>query len=49
MFELTGGEIIILGFVVASVVSWPWWPRLGEAVAMIGARDTTPDELGPPR
>jgi hypothetical protein len=33
MFELTRGELIVVVFVVAAVVSAPWWPRLGAAIA----------------
>jgi hypothetical protein len=39
MFALTGGEIFILGFIVVAVVSWPWWPKVGESVAMLLAGD----------
>ena len=48
MFELGTGEIVILGFIVISVVSWPWWPRLGEAIALLLVREASQDEKDDP-
>jgi hypothetical protein len=33
VLDLTGGELFVIGFVVIAVVSAPWWPRLGAAIA----------------
>jgi hypothetical protein len=33
MLGLTFGELFVIGFVVIAVVSAPWWPRLGAAIA----------------
>jgi hypothetical protein len=41
MFELTQGEWVILGFILTTVVTAAWWPRLGAA---IGARFAGPSE-----
>jgi hypothetical protein len=35
MFELTGGELFLLCFLVSAVLSWPWWPRAGEAIGKL--------------
>jgi hypothetical protein len=32
MLGLTGGELFVIAFVVITVVSAPWWPRLGAAL-----------------
>jgi hypothetical protein len=32
MPELTHGELFMVVFIVALVVSAPWWPRLGGAI-----------------
>jgi hypothetical protein len=34
MFGITGGELLVVVFVVVAVVSAPWWPRLGAAIAL---------------
>lgn len=31
---LTSGELFVIGFVTLAVVSAPWWPRLGAAIAL---------------
>jgi hypothetical protein len=36
---LTFGELFIVAFITVSVVSTPWWPRLGEWVADALRRD----------
>ena len=33
MFGLTFGEIFVVTFILVMVVSAPYWPRAGEAVA----------------
>jgi hypothetical protein len=33
MLGLTDGELLIVVFITVAVVSAPWWPRLGAAVA----------------
>lgn len=33
VFGLTVGEIVFILFILFMVVSAPWWPKLGEAVA----------------
>ena len=34
IFGLTNGELFVIGFVTLAVVSAPWWPRLGAAIAV---------------
>jgi hypothetical protein len=34
MLGLTNGELFVVVFIVVSVVSAPWWPRLGGAIAV---------------
>jgi Sec-independent protein translocase protein TatA len=34
MFGMTPGELFVVTFIVVMVVSAPWWPRIGEAVAL---------------
>ena len=34
MFGLTHGELFVVTFIVVAVVSAPWWPRLGGAIAV---------------
>jgi hypothetical protein len=41
MFDLTRGEWVILCFILTTVVTAAWWPRLGAA---IGARFAGPNE-----
>ena len=50
MFGLTAGELFLLGFIVVAVVSWPWWPRLGAAVAglLAGGHERSEPESGEP-
>jgi hypothetical protein len=33
VFEVTHGEVFVIVFVTVAVVSAPWWPRAGVAVA----------------
>jgi hypothetical protein len=33
MLGLTSGELFVVVFLTLAVVSAPWWPRLGEAIA----------------
>jgi hypothetical protein len=33
MLGLTVGELFVVGFILAAVVSAPYWPRIGEAIA----------------
>jgi hypothetical protein len=53
MLGITGGELFLLCFIVGAVVSWPWWPRLGEAIAgLLAGAEAAPaperDESAPP-
>ena len=34
MLGLTSGELFVIVFILVMVVSAPWWPALGEAIAM---------------
>ena len=34
MLGLTNGELFVVVFIVVAVVSAPWWPRLGGAIAV---------------
>jgi hypothetical protein len=47
---LTGGELFVIGFVVIAVVSAPWWPRLGAAIAarLAGAPPEDSDRASAP-
>ena len=47
MFDLTGGELFLACFIIAAVVSWSWWPRLGEAIAALFIRPDN-DRPDPP-
>jgi hypothetical protein len=44
MFGLTGGELFVVVFIVVAVVSAPWWPRAGGAiaVALVGRAKKSP-------
>jgi hypothetical protein len=33
MLGLTNGELFVVAFIVVAVVSAPWWPRAGGAIA----------------
>ena len=35
MFELSFGELFVVAFVTIAVVSAPWWPKLGAAIAEV--------------
>jgi hypothetical protein len=35
MLGLTNGELFVVIFIVVAVVSAPWWPRAGGAIAGI--------------
>jgi hypothetical protein len=40
MLGLTAGELLVVGFVTVVVVSAPWWPRAGAAIAeLLGGSD----------
>jgi hypothetical protein len=48
MLGLTDGELLIVVFITVAVVSAPWWPRLGAALAtaLVGRKSDgrrTPD------
>ena len=47
--DLTTGELFLVCFIIIAVVSWSWWPRLGEMVAGLfaGPDDDRPDHQGP--
>ena len=34
MLGLTNGELFVIIFILVMVVSAPWWPALGEAIAL---------------
>ncbi len=34
MLGLTSGELFVILFILVMVVSAPWWPALGEAIAV---------------
>lgn len=34
MLGLTNGESFVVVFIVVAVVSAPWWPRVGAAIAV---------------
>ncbi|MBX3130832.1 MAG: hypothetical protein KF718_29200 [Polyangiaceae bacterium] len=40
MLDVTPSELVVIAFITAAVVSAPWWPRLGAALA---ARLAGPD------
>jgi hypothetical protein len=42
MFGLTGGEIFVVVFIVCAVVSAPYWPRVGEMIALALVRKKEP-------
>jgi hypothetical protein len=44
VFGLTFGELFIVVFLTVSVVSAPWWPRVGEWIAdlFVGGRAARP-------
>ena len=42
MLGLTNGELFVVVFLVVAVVSAPWWPRTGEAVAVALSRHRKP-------
>jgi hypothetical protein len=46
---LTSGELFVIIFILVMVVSAPWWPALGEAIAMriAGESKDGPDEPPP--
>lgn len=47
MLGLTSGEWFVIIFILVMVVSAPWWPALGEAIAMRiagGGKDERPPE-----
>jgi hypothetical protein len=50
MFDLNGGELFVVVFILIAIVSAPLWPALGEwiAVRVSGSRRKT-DEVDPPR
>ncbi len=33
MLGLTGGELFVVVFITLAVISAPWWPRAGGAIA----------------
>jgi hypothetical protein len=47
VFDLTGGELFVLCFLVLAVVSWPLWPRMGEAVFTLFAGPDNEKESKP--
>ncbi len=49
MLGLTSGELFVIVFILVMVVSAPWWPALGEAIAMrIAGEDEDEDKAEPP-
>ena len=44
MVDLSAGELFLVCFIAAAVLSSAWWPRLGEAVAGLFA-GPDPDEV----
>jgi len=50
MLGLSGGELVVVAFVVFAVLSAPWWPRLGEICGeALASRGTSPaKEPNPP-
>jgi hypothetical protein len=48
MLGLTSGEMFVVAFIVIAVVTAPFWPRLGEAIAGMLARDGAEGEEQPP-
>jgi hypothetical protein len=51
MLGLSGGELVVVAFVVFAVLSAHWWPRLGELCGEALASRATPPakEPNPPR
>jgi hypothetical protein len=39
---MTFGEFFVVAFIVVAVVSAPWWPRLGGAIAIVVAGKRPP-------
>jgi len=48
MFGITGGELLVVAFVVIAVLSAPWWPRLGAAIALRLAGESDDRRSAPP-
>lgn len=46
--ELTPGELFVVVFITVAVVSAPWWPRAGAALARLlaGERGNAPPPSG---
>ena len=42
MLGLTNGELFVVVFIVVAVVSAPWWPRTGAALAVSLTRHRKP-------
>lgn len=49
MLGLDGGELFIVVFIVAAVLSWSLWPRAGEIVAewLIGGAEESAEDGAP--
>ena len=49
MFDLTGGELFLVCFIILAVVSRSWWPRLGEMIfgLFAGPSDDRPGHRRP--
>jgi hypothetical protein len=44
MVDLSGGELFLVCFIAAAVLSSAWWPRLGDALAGLFA-GPEPEEM----